>query len=256
MSLNLWNFLKKDKKVPARLSNFREKFYGFQNHNIDYLFCLKFNSKLANLEPEEFVKEILVDKLNIGYLVVGDDFHFGKNGSGDFELLLKLAKKYGFIVENSNSYCLNNKRISSTAIREFLANDNLQEAKNLLGDYFAISGKVSHGDEIGRTIDFPTANINLKRRELPIHGVFAVTVTLPDNNVKYGVANVGERPTVDGKIPRLEVFILDFNGNIYRQLIKVSFVTKLRAEKKFHSLNELKEQIALDELKARQLFGI
>lgn len=239
--------------TPARLSRFRDKFIGFKNLCIDILFCLNFNNRLASMPAEEFITEVLVKKINVKHLIVGDDFHFGANGKGDFAMLCTYGEKYGFKAESLDSFLHESNRISSTEIRELLRCDELEKVANLIGEPFFIRGKVSHGQELGRTIDFPTANINLKRRVAPVYGVYAVKVSLPDGSLWNGMANIGTRPTVNGLEPRLEVYILDFNGELYHQEIKVSFIKKMRVEKKFSSLVQLKEQITLDEANARML---
>lgn len=247
-------YFKSGAEVPARLSTFREKVYGFAKLGIDTMFCLRFDRELASMKAEDFVSEIICRRLNVRFLLVGDDFHFGQGGQGDYNLLTRMGKELGFEVASMSSYCREFTRVSSTRIRELLAQDRLTEVSSFLGEPFFITGKVSHGRELGRTISFPTANINLKRRQVPLKGVYAVNVTLPNGEVRHGIANVGVCPTVNGTKPRLEVFLLDFKGNLYSALLKVSFVAKLREERKFVSLAELKEQLALDELKARKLF--
>ncbi len=240
---------------PARLSRFRDKFIGFSALNIDMMFCLNFNKVLATTSAEDFITNILVKKLNVKKIIVGDDFHFGAKGQGTFAMLKEYGERYGFEAESLASFILQNERISSTQIRELLKSGNLLEIKQLLGEEFFIRGKVSHGKELGRTIDFPTANINLNRQVVPLRGVYAVKVLLVDGSLHKGVANVGSRPTVNGIVPRLEVYIFDFHGELYHQEIKVSFIKKIRDEKKFSSLMELKEQIKLDEDCARQILA-
>src|SRR5574344_119729 len=241
-------------ETPARLSRFRDKFLGFEKFGIDLLFCLNFNKSLANMSPNDFIVKILVEKLNVKQVIVGDDFHFGASGIGNFNMLCEYGKKYNFNAISLDSFIHNSCRISSTKIRKLLRCDELDHVANLIGEPFFIRGKVSHGQELGRKIDFPTANINLKRRVAPVNGVYAVTVLLPNGSVKNGMANVGTRPTVNGVEPKLEVYIINFNGELYRQEIKVSFIKKIRAEKKFSSLVQLKEQLQLDEAYARKLF--
>lgn len=247
-------FFRRGELVPARLSTFREKVIGFKELGVDTLFCLRFDHELASMPAEAFITKILCAKLNVKFLLVGDDFHFGSGGKGDFTLLQQMGTKLGFEVASMQSYCRAMTRISSTKIRALLASGKLDEVPSYLGESFYITGKVSHGKEVGRTISFPTANINLKRRQVPLAGVYAVVVTMPDGSLKHGIANVGVCPTVCGTQPRLEVFLFDFKGNLYSKQLKVSFKAKLRDEKKFSSLTELKEQLALDEQKARHLF--
>lgn len=239
-------------KIPARLSRFRDKFVTFKELGVDKVFCLNFNKELAKLSPCDFVKKYLVEKLNIKYLVVGDDFRFGVNGKGDFELLKKLGSLYGFNVVSMESFLHDEERISSTAIRNFLSKGLLEKAKSFLGSDYYISGKISYGQQIGRTIGFPTANINLKRRVIPLYGVYIVRIDNIADKPMYGMANVGSRPTVNGVEPRLEVYIFDFNGELYHKELKVVFLSKLRDEKKFNSLDELVQQLKIDEQSARE----
>lgn len=247
-------------KAPARLSRFRDKFIGLKELGIDKLFCLNFNQKFSSISAEDFIFEILYKKLNVKYLVVGDDFKFGYKGQGNYDLLLEYGKKLGFEVVSMDSFLHASKRISSTYIRELLSANDLGAIKDLLGENFFIRGKVSYGNQLGRTIDFPTANIRLQRRVAPVFGVYVVKVAFENENICrllkkkefYGVANVGFRPTVDGSENRLEVYIFDFNSSVYGEEIKVSFLQKLRDEKKFASLQELKQQILLDEIEARK----
>lgn len=242
--------------TPARLSRFRDKFIGLKKLGVDMMFCVRFNKSFAEKTPEDFIEEILHHNLKVKYLLVGDDFHFGKGGKGDFKLLQEYGKKLGFEVSSMSSFMKNSKRVSSTLIRQCLQNSELDLVPSLLGENFFIRGKVCHGQSLGRTINFPTANISLRRRVIPLFGVYAVTIDMPDGTLKYGLANLGLRPTVNGNEPRLEVYIFDFSGDLYTKEIKVSFVKKLRDETKFSSLCELKEQIKLDETMARKIFNL
>ena len=243
------------KETPARLSRFRDKFLGFRDLGREMMFCLRFNSELASVSPGDFVFNILSREMHVRYLVVGDDFRFGRFGLGDYAFLRQAGHEAGFATESLKSFVKLDDRVSSTLIRKCLEEGRLEEARVLLGRDYTIAGKVCHGQELGRTINFPTANINLKRRVVPVSGVYAVRARLPDGIQRNGIANVGIRPTVDGRVPRLEVFILDYSGDLYRQEIKVSFLKKLRDERKFASLNELKKQIVQDELLARDFFS-
>ncbi len=242
------------KETPARLSRFRDKFQGFRDLGIEIMFCLRFNSELASVSPGDFVFEILRNQMHVRYLVVGDDFRFGRYGLGDYAFLKRKGLEAGFETESLKSFERLDGRVSSTLVRKYLEEGRLDLARVLLGRDFVIAGKVCHGQELGRTIDFPTANINLKRRVVPVSGVYAVRAMLPDGIWRNGIANVGKRPTVDGRVPRLEVFILDYSGDLYRQEIRVAFLRKLRDERKFASLQELKKQILLDEAAARAFF--
>ncbi len=241
-------------KSPARLSRFRDKFTAFASLGVDVLFCLNFNKVLATTPAQQFITDILIAKLNVKQLIVGDDFHFGANGQGNFALLQEYGRQYGFTVSSLTSFMQGENRVSSTEIRRYLREDRLAEITGLLGEPFYICGKVSYGRQLGRTIDYPTANINLLRRVVPLQGVYAVKVYFTDGSEHLGIANVGTRPTVNGIEPKLEVHIFEFTGTLYHQSIKVSFIKKIRNEIKFASLAELKTQISKDVLCAQHIF--
>ncbi|WP_448568696.1 bifunctional riboflavin kinase/FAD synthetase [Thalassotalea ganghwensis] len=238
--------------APARLTRLRDKYILLKRLGVDYLICVNFNRQFAQLSADDFIEKLLVEKLHIKELIIGDDFQFGKNRVGDFSLLKLAGEKYNFSVTDTASYKLENCRISSTAIREALEQGNLSSAATMLGRRYAIIGKVFHGDKRGRELGFPTANILLKRRVSPVAGVYAVKVTTQDGGF-YGVANIGNRPTVAGLRQQLEVHIFDFNQVLYGQTIEVALLKKLRDEKKFTSLDALREQIALDKENAQQV---
>lgn len=241
--------------APARLYRLREKWCALERTQIDYFLCCKFNKSLASLSADEFIENILVDKLKVKYLLIGDDFRFGSNRCGDFEKLQQAGKKFGFEVYNSESLCFNDQRISSTRIREALKNDQLDEATSLMSRPYQICGRIAHGDKRGRTIGFPTANIKLHRHATAVHGVYAVHVTGQNQLSVNGVANVGKRPTVDGQSLQLEVHLFDFNAEIYGQQVCVEFKQKIRDEKKFDSFDQLKEQIIKDSEQAKIYFS-
>ncbi|BDX05692.1 bifunctional riboflavin kinase/FAD synthetase [Planctobacterium marinum] len=238
-------------KAPARLSRLRDKYHRLQQLGVDRLLCLNFTPMFAAQSAEYFVQHLLVEQLGIAFLVVGDDFRFGKGRKGDFEYLQQAGKQHNFEVINTASLCLNQARVSSSAIRELLVQDQLQEAAAMLGRPFSISGKVVHGAKKGRTIGFPTANLLLKRHRSPVQGVYAVTVHIGEQQF-LGVANVGNRPTVDGEKPQLEVHIFDFDQHLYGQFIEVDLHHKIRQERKFASFEELKLQIQRDAKQARE----
>ncbi|QGM80213.1 bifunctional riboflavin kinase/FAD synthetase [Otariodibacter oris] len=236
--------------APARLMRLRDKLYYLREMGIDYVICLRFNAKFAEQSPEQFVQNILVEKLNVKYLSVGDDFRFGKNRQGDFQFLNKVGAEFGFQVDNSNSYCLDGLRISSSLIRDALKNDDLDLVEKMLGKPYSIRGRVAHGNKLGRTIGFPTANIMLNRLVIPIQGVYAVSIKTDEGDF-FGVANVGNRPTINGTKPILEVHIFNFSQAIYGESIEVSFLKKIRSEIKFESFEALKNQIEQDAIVAR-----
>ncbi len=241
--------------APARLYRLREKWCALESSQVDYFLCCKFDSQLASLTADEFIEQILVAQLDVKYLLVGDDFRFGKQRLGDFEKLKQAGEKHGFEVYNTPSHCFDNERVSSTGIRQALLNDELDKAAGMLGRPYQICGRIAHGDKRGRTIGFPTANIKLHRHATAVNGVYAVHMTGENNLSAYGVANIGKRPTVDGHSLQLEVHLFDFNLELYGQQVCVEFKHKIRDEKRFDSFEELKQQIIKDSEQARQFFA-
>ena len=217
-------------KVPARLTRFREKMLALQRYSVDRVCCLSFNEKLAKLSAENFIQQVLVEKLGIKYLVVGDDFRFGMNRAGNFEMLVEAGKKYGFQVVSMHTFEIDMERVSSTRIRAALEKGDMAGAEKLLGRRYRMSGRVAHGEKLGRELGFPTANIHLHRQASAIQGIFVVEVFGLDEEPLQGVASVGTRPTVNETKALLEVFLLDFDQNIYGRHIQVSFLKKLRDE--------------------------
>ncbi|WP_455204810.1 bifunctional riboflavin kinase/FAD synthetase [Kaarinaea lacus] len=244
----------KPEVAPPRLTRLREKLLALDPHAVDRVLCLDFNAHLANLSAEEFIKTVLLDGLGVCYLVVGDDFKFGKGRSGDFDLLVRAGKEHGFEVVNTHSYTQNNERVSSTLIRKGLACGDLEGVKQLLGRPYSMCGRVAHGDKRGRTIGFPTANIYLHRHNTPILGVYAVQMNNVENEPVNGVANIGTRPTVCGTKTLLEVHLFNFDRDIYGAHVEVMFVEKIRDEKRFESFEALKDQIHRDVQQAKKIF--
>lgn len=242
--------------APPRLTNFREKFCLIDAIGVNRFVCLPFNRALANMHAAAFVEDILIARLNIRHLTVGDDFHFGKDREGDYELLKNMGKDFNFNIESTESVVVNGERVRSSSIRDYLADGSLDLAEQLLGRTYSMSGRVIRGDQKGQTIGFPTANIPIKRRFSPISGVFAVKVRIENGGERLGVANVGYRPTVAGTRTQIEVHIFSFSQNLYGKHLTVLFCKKIRAEKKFNSLEELKHQIHLDAETAKEYFRI
>lgn len=237
--------------APARLTRLRDKFVQLNKQSVDRLLCVNFNLHFANLTAEAFIRDLLVAQLGVKFLVIGDDFCFGKNRQGNFSMLQQAGQQFGFEVVSTHSFCLQQQRVSSTAIRNALASDDLVLAKQMLGRDYGISGRVSHGQKLGRTIGFPTANIPLKRCVSPVSGVYVVNVYGLDNSPIGGIANIGNRPTVNGVRQQLEVHLFDFHANLYGKQLEVALLHKLRDEKKFESFGALKQQIELDADAAR-----
>ncbi|MDE1495798.1 bifunctional riboflavin kinase/FAD synthetase [Xenorhabdus bovienii] len=238
-------------KAPARLTRLRDKIRYLSQYGVDYLLCVKFDRNFAANSPEAFVSRLLVEKLGVKFLAIGDDFRFGKNRLGDFHYLQQAGKQYGFDVASTDSFCDSGLRISSTAIRQALQDDDLALAETLLGHPYSISGRVVHGNRLGRTIGFPTANLPLKRLVAPVKGVYVVEVYGLGDKPLPGVANIGNRPTVAGLGQQLEVHLIDTQMDLYGRHIDVVLRKKLRDEQRFASLDALKQQIANDVVAAR-----
>jgi len=242
-------------KAPARLMRMREKLEALWAAGIDKVLCLNFNETLRNLSAEQFIDRVLVQGLAIKHLVVGDDFRFGCDRKGDYALLQAKGEELGFDVTDSHTLEIDGKRVSSTRIRNLLEAGNFPEAEKLLGKPYGIYGRVVYGKQLGRQLGVPTANVDLRRYRSPLHGVFAVTAIFTDGTRVQGVANVGVRPTVNGlKKPLLEVHLFNFARDIYGVVIDVVFHHKLRDEKKFASLDELKAQLQTDIKDAKTFF--
>ena len=239
----------------ATLSNFKEKHTLLEALGLDYHLIINFNAQFSALTAEAFVQQVLLDKLNIKHCLIGDDFRFGAKRLGDFDLLKKFSKQHNFSVENTSSVLCNEHRASSSKIREFLELGELSSAKQMLGRDFSISGKIIDGQKKGRTIGFPTINIPIKRKISPVLGVFAVHVELM-GETHQGVCNIGKRPTVGGQQTLLEVFLFNFDANVYGERARVIFKHKIRDEQKFDSFLELKQQIDLDTQSAKAYFKI
>ncbi len=242
--------------APSRLMCLREKVIEFAKLPVDNLLIVGFNRHFANCDAEQFIDDVLINKLNVKHLVVGDDFHFGKARRGNFAMLKEMGKVYGFSVEDTGSHKAAGLRVSSTLIRDALNAGDLRQAQKLLGRCYSICGRVAHGDKRGRSIGYPTANIQMFRKNTPINGVFAVTMTGIDGIEFQGVANVGTRPTVDGSSKViLETHLFDFNKEIYGRYVEVHFYQKIRDEIRFQSLEELKAQIVKDVAKTKKIFA-
>ncbi len=240
--------------APARLTRFREKYHWLKQQGIDRLLCVKFNRAFASQQPSEFIEDLLLNRLGVQHLIVGDDFCFGKNRAGNFAMLQQAAIQHGFGLTSTASLLKHNQRVSSTLIREALALDQFERATDMLGREFSLMGRVRHGAKLGRQLGFPTANVWLYRKTLPLQGVYAVEAITKDGRW-HGVANIGSRPTVAGRVEQLEAHFFDFQGDLYGQQIEVVLKHKIRAEQKFASVEELQAQIQRDAAAARAWFA-
>jgi riboflavin kinase/FMN adenylyltransferase len=239
----------------AVLSSYEEKDFFLSSLGINYHLVINFNKEFSNINAQTFIEEFLLRKLNIKLCLVGDDFRFGKNRVGDFSLLQENGVKHGFAVEETATIEHNQIRISSTRIRECLQQNNLEETKKLLGRSYSISGKIVRGQQRGRTINFPTINILSNRSKSPVSGVFAVKVKL-SGQTYFGICNAGHKPTVDGREFLFETHIFDFEKDVYEQFAEIDFLKHVRPEKKFSSIEELKDQIERDVIVAKKFFKL
>jgi len=241
--------------APPRLARFREKYQALTAQGIDRLFCARFDALMAALSPEDFIREYLVAGLGTRYLVIGDDFRFGRDRAGDFDTLCRAGQHYGFEVADTPTCRVDGLRVSSTAVRQALAEGDLGLATRLLGRHYGMSGRVIEGRRRGRELGFPTANLRPGRRVLPVTGVFAVLVRGVAEHPWPAVANLGVRPTVEGTEPLLEVHLFDFSGDLYGRRITVDFVARLRDEQRFEDLDALAAQMRRDAGQARRILA-
>ena len=240
--------------APARLSTFREKVEQFREIGIDRFFCVHFTWEVAEMSPEQFIRALLVGGIDVRHLVVGDDFRFGRDRSGNFDTLLASGRSYGFEVVDTPSFSVNGMRVSSTVVRDSLARGDLELAERMLGRRYSMSGRVIRGDQLGRQLGYPTANMRVHRQKSPLKGVYAVRVG-GLGEVRDAMASLGTRPTVDGREMRLEVHIFDFDEDIYGSHLRVEFVARLRDEQRFDSVELMAEQLARDAQSARDILG-
>lgn len=241
--------------APARLSSLREKLISLNKCAIDYVYCIRFNSKLSQTTAAEFINEYLLKLLKVRYLLVGNDFRFGKNREGDVSLLRRIGAQHSCDVAVYSDFCVQKERVSSTRVRLALHQGHLEKAAQLLGRNYSLCGRVTRGDGRGRQWGIPTANLNINRLALPLSGVFVVRACFASQKV-FGVANIGRRPTVDGTKNILEVHLFDFDQSIYGEHVQVQFLSKLRDEVKFESVEALISQIHQDIAAARAFLGL
>ncbi len=241
-------------QAPARLSTLREKAECLQRLGIDRFHVFRFDHAFSSLAAEAFIEQVLGRTLQAQYVLVGDDFRYGAKRAGDFALLKEKGRSLGFDAEHLPTVEVAGERASSTAVRQALAAGELEHAARLLGRPYSISGRVVHGDKLGRDIGFPTANIQLRHNRPPLMGIFAVEVCGLNGEPLQGVASLGRRPTVKGAdaVPVLEVHLFDFDAEIYGRRVRVDFLHKLRDEEKYPDLDSLVAQIRRDVDNARQ----
>jgi riboflavin kinase/FMN adenylyltransferase len=241
--------------APPRLTRWREKFLALEDHGVDRLVTLRFDEHMRAMSPEGFVDGLLVEGLGTRHMVVGDDFRYGCNARGSIDTLREAGRRLGFTVEQLPPYVVEGVRVSSTAVRARLEEGDYSGAARLLGRRYRMMGRVVHGNRLGRTLGFPTANVRLMRRKSPVRGILAVWVLGVAETPLAAVASLGTRPTVGGEEVLLEVHIFDYQGELYGKEIEVEFVAKLRDEIKFESLDDLVVQMKVDAEQAREVLS-
>lgn len=242
-------------QAPARLTALRDKAERLRALGVDRLYVCRFDAAFSSQAPEVFVRDILGHRLDVRWLLVGDDFRFGAKRAGDLELLRRMAGDTGMTVESMHTVSVRGRRASSTAVREALAAGDLSAAADVLGRPYGITGRVVGGDRIGRELGFPTANVRMRLNRPPLFGICAVEVHGIADRPWPGAASLGVRPTVtDANRPTLEVFLLDFHGDVYGRRVRVDFLHKLRDEARYDTLEALKRQIARDVDDTRTFF--
>jgi len=244
--------------APPRLMRFSDKLEALRQQQVDCVVCLQFNHRLRSLTGPAFIEQVLIRGLRIRHLVVGDDFHFGCDRSGDFKLLQSFGERSNYTVSHTSTLVVEGERVSSTRIRSVLMSGDFAQAERLLGRPYCVSGRVMYGKQLGRQLGVPTANINPGRKKPVLSGVFAVITRLVNGNEYQGVANIGLRPSIDSTtlLPVLEVHLLDFDEDLYGQRVAVRFLNKIREECKFAGLDALKQQIQKDIQQARAFFRL
>lgn len=248
--------LQKDDQEMKLINTLNEKQDLLEKAGLDNLVVHEFTKEFSRIKSINFVRDILVEKLNVHTLVIGYDHHFGRNREGSIPELKVLAELYDFSIEMISPQLFQDVTVSSTKIRQLLEKGEIEKANHYLGYDFFINGKVVKGNGIGKTIGFPTANILIKNKWklLPSDGVYAVKVNINDRCFK-GMMNIGQKPTVDGKGKSLEVHIFDFSNDIYGKAIKVKVIKRIRDEKKFKDLQGLKKQLFIDKNRVIQILG-
>ena len=241
-------------KKNFQLLSIHKKVNILSAFNLDYLVILRFNDELLSTSSKEFVENILINKLNIKALSVGDDFKFGHNQEGSVDDLVNYSKKGYFSINLEKKHSIENIRVSSSLIRDSIVNNNFEKASKMLGRPYSISGKIMHGDKRGSSIGFPTANIKLEPNVL-LAGVYAVS-TLIGNKKYHAVANIGYKPTFNGEKYLFEAHIFNFSGNLYGKRLEFNIVSKIRETKKFSGIEELKRNINHDIKLTKKIFKI
>ncbi len=241
--------------APARLTRLREKLEALELYGVDRVVVLRFDDRMRNMSAEEFVDRLLVGGLGARHVVIGHDFHFARRREGTADTLRRAGARHGFAVEEVDQFLVDGERVSSSLVREALGRGDMSRAASLLGRPYRIAGRVRRGRELGRSLGFPTANLALHRKVVPLWGIFAVRASGPGFADQPAVASLGTRPTVNGTDPLLEVHLFDYDGDLYGQYLDVDFIARLRDEQKFESIEALVEQMHRDAAAARRVHG-
>jgi riboflavin kinase/FMN adenylyltransferase len=240
--------------APPLLQTLDQRLANFEVLGIKQTIVIRFDKDFAGIDAETFLRDIVYERLQAREVYLGKGFFFGKNRGGNIELLREMSRKLGFFADEVDEVCLRGQRISSSKIRKLLADGKVNLARRMLGRPYGVEGQIIHGFERGRTIGFPTANLHPQNRVIPKYGVYA-TATLIENVWRRSVTNVGVRPTFEGdKEPSIESYVFDFDGDLYGDVLRVRFLHRIRDERKFGGIDELKKQIAKDSETARSYF--
>ena len=241
--------------APARLTRLREKLEALASYGVDRVLVLRFDRRVQAMGATEFVERLLVDGLGVRHMVVGHDFHFARRREGNLALLQEAGKRHGFTVEEVGRYMDDGERVSSSLVRDALGRGDLERARKLLGRPYRMAGRVRRGAQLGRTLGFPTANLALHRKVVPLWGVFAVRVSGAGLADHPAVVSLGTRPTINGTEPLLEVHVFDFDGDLYGRYLDVDFILRLRDERRFETIDALVAQMHRDAAAARAALG-
>lgn len=241
--------------APARLTRLREKLEALASYGVDRVLVLRFERRVQAMGATEFVERLLVDGLGVRHMVVGHDFHFARRREGNLALLQEAGRRHGFTVEEVGRYMDEGERVSSSLVRDALGRGDLERARKLLGRPYRMAGRVRRGAQLGRTLGFPTANLALHRKVVPLWGVFAVRVSGAGLADHPAVVSLGTRPTINGTEPLLEVHVFDFDGDLYGRYLDVDFILRLRDERRFETIDALVAQMHRDAAAARAALG-
>ena len=242
--------------APSRLMRLREKVEALPLYGVDRMVVLRFDQRMQGMGAQEFVERLLVQGLGVRHMVVGHDFHFARRREGTIATLREAGARHGFEVQEVGQFLVDGERVSSSLVREALGRGDLARAEQLLGRPYRMAGRVRRGQQLGRKLGYPTANLALHRKVVPLWGIFAVRVSGAGLVDHPAVVSLGTRPTINGTDPLLEVHVFDWEGDLYGRYLDVDFVQRLRDEKRFESLDALVAQMHRDAAQARAVLGV